>query len=266
MADIQNIAINTLGSGQQVYSSLKGHPDLVHFIDPVSNSTLLQFDAVLSENHSRESPATRFPVENGSSITDHITIEPFELQIQGLITDSPIGSASALITEGVTSALSAVVPPLGVATAGAAYALYTAQNNATSRSKAAFTALLRLQAGDATASPPIPPKPFDVVTKYFRYPPMSIKSLSLPRDPTLSNAILFSVSLEQILVVRPQAVNVQILSNPGLAAAKAKAGEQELEDINGFDAGKKAFTQNVDTVSKFKETVVGGIKGLVGAK
>jgi hypothetical protein len=227
-----------LGAGQTVYKSLQGHPDLVHFIDPITNSTIMQMDAVLSENHSREVEPTKFPIENGASISDHIMVAPLELELQCLITDSPIGGRSGYITEGIATAASAVLPAIGVATAATAYALHTAQMGTQSRSRAAFDALLRMQAGDPTTSPPTPPKTFDVVTKLQRYPNMIIKSLSVPRDPTMGNAILFQVSLAQLLVVQARASNVQFVSNKALATAKAKEGEKQLERKDYYKLGQ----------------------------
>ena len=50
----------------------------------------IQFDALISERHRRESDATKNPVESGARISDHIIHMPEELELVGLITNSPI--------------------------------------------------------------------------------------------------------------------------------------------------------------------------------
>ncbi len=58
----------------------------------IHNITL---DAELTENHNFASQVTRYPVENGADISDHISIEPESVSIEGIITDSPIGGGNA---------------------------------------------------------------------------------------------------------------------------------------------------------------------------
>jgi hypothetical protein len=49
---------------------------------------LLQLDAMLSESHSYQSEVTMYPVEDGSNVSDNILNAPFELNIDGIITES----------------------------------------------------------------------------------------------------------------------------------------------------------------------------------
>lgn len=48
------------------------------------------FDATMSEQHSYVADVTSHPVENGTDITDHIQIRPFELRLTGIVTNTPI--------------------------------------------------------------------------------------------------------------------------------------------------------------------------------
>lgn len=235
-----------LGTAQALQRSLSGHPDLCHFIDPSTGSVLLQCDAVLSETHSRDVEVTSFPLEDGSTISDHIVVPPVELQLQGIVSDAPLGDKAGLITEAIASGLTAVVPPLGVAAAGAGYAAFLALNNtnlagqnigASSRSVAAFGQLLRLQGGDPTAQPPVLPRPFNVTTKFRLYTSMVIKSLSVPRDATVGGAIVFQAALTQMLVVRPQTASAQVLAAPALAGAQANLGQQQAAEAAEAEGG-----------------------------
>lgn len=47
-------------------------------------------DAAISEEHVRESEVTNFPVEDGTNISDHIIIQPEQLTIEGIISESPV--------------------------------------------------------------------------------------------------------------------------------------------------------------------------------
>jgi hypothetical protein len=51
---------------------------------------LWTFDATMSEQHRYVADVTTHPVENGTDITDHIQIRPFELTLTGIVTNTPI--------------------------------------------------------------------------------------------------------------------------------------------------------------------------------
>lgn len=53
----------------------------------------VQIDAFISEVHTKESTPTRFPVEDGTNISDHVIVAPDGLQINGLI-------GAAILTSG----------------------------------------------------------------------------------------------------------------------------------------------------------------------
>lgn len=53
-------------------------------------------DAALSETHRRDSEVTEFPVESGSDLTDHIRQLPVELEIEGIVSNTPIGTVALL--------------------------------------------------------------------------------------------------------------------------------------------------------------------------
>jgi hypothetical protein len=61
----------------------------VRIIDPIL-LTLFEFDVVTSENWEDTSEITRFPVESGLSITDHIIRQPVRLSLEGVVTNTPL--------------------------------------------------------------------------------------------------------------------------------------------------------------------------------
>lgn len=54
------------------------------------NTTVIRLDAVISDDHSYVNNATKFPVEKGFSISDHVIQEPEQLTLKGVITNAPI--------------------------------------------------------------------------------------------------------------------------------------------------------------------------------
>lgn len=50
----------------------------------------LSLDAVLSSEEGLQAQATRHPVESGSTISDHIIVQPKTLRLQGLVTATPL--------------------------------------------------------------------------------------------------------------------------------------------------------------------------------
>lgn len=195
---------------------------------PIPTASVIQFDASLKENHTRESPPTEFPIEDGGVISDHVIVKPFGLELTGIITDTPIGGVQGLLTETASSLVSSLVPPAGIVAGAAAYSLFSSLSNSKRPSVAAYAQLLSLQENA---------QPFDVLTSLFRYPSMWIKSITAPRDSETGDSLIFSVSLVQLILVQPQSVNVQVFADPALSANKADLGEQGLTLPNGFTQG-----------------------------
>lgn len=225
--------------------SILGTAQRVQFIQN-STSTVIQLDCSLKENHSRASAATKFPVENGQTVSDHIIVSPFVLDITGIISDTPIGSLAGSLTEVATTLTNSLVPPAGLLGAAAGFALFSALSSSKSPSVAAYEQLLSLQE-NAQA--------FDVLTSLKRYSSMWITDLSAPREADTGGALLFTVKLEQLLLVTPQSVNVQIFANPNLSANQADMGEQGPNLSAKYQQGFNSATKAVHAV------VPGGLAG-----
>lgn len=72
-------------------------------------------DGLLEESHSNTATATRLPIEDGSTISDHVTVDPDSVTIKGVITNTPLfatllqgGSLSGLFGDRVTSAFEGI--------------------------------------------------------------------------------------------------------------------------------------------------------------
>lgn len=55
---------------------------------------LLRLDATLQETHERSSVITDHPIEIGSTIQDHIQVQPRKLFMEGYVTDTPLTGSS----------------------------------------------------------------------------------------------------------------------------------------------------------------------------
>lgn len=194
-------------------------------------STVISVDCTMSESHSRSSPPSEFPIESGLSISDNILVKPFELEINGIVSDTPLSLQNALIT----SAVSAILPPIGVIAAGVGSAIYSALQKSKSPSVAAFGQLLQLQDSK---------KPFDVLTSLRRYENMFIKDLKVPRDANTGQILNFTLTLVQLIIVAPQTVNITIFGNGDVSANEGDEGQKQLDSsfFNGIQSGLQKVT------------------------
>src|SRR5688572_23142146 len=68
--------------------------------EPTKKRTILidgfPIDATLDEVHTHESEVTVYPTESGSNLTDHIRPLPIVVQIQGVVSDTPVGDMEIL--------------------------------------------------------------------------------------------------------------------------------------------------------------------------
>lgn len=193
-----------------------------------NNNTVIQLDASLHETHSRDSIATEFPIETSDDVSDHIILKPFKLELNGIISDSPIGGLGGLLSEVTTVAAQSLIPPVGIIAGAGALALFSALANSDSPSVAAYGQLLILQEQA---------QGFNVITSLKRYTNMWITSISAPRDSDTGKALIFTMTMSQLLLVAPQSVNIQIFANPGLSAAQADLGQQNTL-ASQFKAGR----------------------------
>lgn len=242
MSSIANSAASygaaAFSTASQIKRAFDGDPTRVAFVR--DGQVLVQFDAVLQENHSIEAGPTVFPLEDGQTVADHIILAPTELTLSGLITDSPLNDRDALFREGVVSAASAVLGPVGVVGQSAAVATARAQWGTTSPSFAAYEVLRTLTEGfpnPNSKTPAAPPTPFDVRTRLRTYTNMVIKSLQVPRDATTGNALLFNIQLAHMNLVRPQALTLALSKIPDVASIRERLDQEDNYLVEQYDAG-----------------------------
>ena len=134
----------------------------------------LTIDATINDSVSYASSVTQYPVEEGSFISDHITIQPYTVEIRGLISDSPF------FIPGITENSS-----------------FLTLNN--SRVKNAYEELLALF---------VKKEPFDVVTGLDVYSDVFFTSFDISRDANTGKALSFDAKFQQILFATPATVKI----------------------------------------------------------
>ncbi len=127
----------------------------------------LPFDAMVSEAPDYQASATQSQVENGETISDHVTLKPLKLVVQGIITDTPIG----LIRQ------------------------FTSVFQSPSPSKNAHTFLKGLWKNR---------EPFDFAGGLDYYPSMVITNYSPTSTAETGDALKFTCTMEQVLTVFSQ--------------------------------------------------------------
>lgn len=256
---LANVAGQGFGLSQSVglVGELTGQPGRVQILQP-GYGTVLQFDACINEQHGRDAQVTTNPIEDGSVISDHVVVQPLGLSLTGIVSDTPLYDSQRFLRQTLGNLASTLMPPLGVLTAASAitaFQLSHPQSQLESPSHQAYVTLMRLAAGDPTASPPTLPQPFTVLTSYARYPDMLIKSLQLPRDAGTSGSCVFTLQMEQIQRVTPQVVNVAYIDDKALGAGRKVVGEKDAALSKIVDQTKLGRALGRDVATSVGDTL-----------
>lgn len=137
--------------------------------------TSIEFDANLSEGHSWTADITSNPVERGVDITDHIRNMPDQVTLVGMVTNTPFldgenPESGNLIDENDEDRVDKVI--------GQLFALKDKRETV------------------------------QVFTKYIAYQDMGIRSIDFTRDASNTNAIIFTIQFQKVVIVNTQTVDV----------------------------------------------------------
>jgi hypothetical protein len=132
-------------------------------------------DAMPKEHYSFKNTATSIPVEDGSTITDHVIEETPEIQITGFI-----GKAEFVVFEPSATGVPSADDPKG-------------------RIKSAYFELLRLKSAR---------QPVDLVTGLDTYPNMVITEFIIDREAQTGADLPFEMSLKQIKIIKSETTTV----------------------------------------------------------
>ena len=138
---------------------------------------LVIFDACLSDNHMHQAELTEHPVEDSASISDHIINKPIEIEINGIVSNTPI----ILANDKIPSPIS------------------TDTQEVADRVDAAYAELRKTMSDGILV---------DVITSLRNYPNMAIVSMGVQRDVQNGNVLNVNLSLKQVIIASSEQVDI----------------------------------------------------------
>lgn len=170
--------------------------------------TLLEIDATLREVHTYNAEPTENPIEDGSTITDHVNIKPRQFQMDCMISNNPlsileaqIGNAAGLVG-GIVGRASQNNMVSAVATGGFATLATKIARTIVNDANRVTTAIQKLTTAWEGASP------LSVENALTVHKNMIIKSLTLNRDKTTADVLSFSIMLQEVRFVNSRVVRI----------------------------------------------------------
>ncbi len=177
----------------------------------------VELDAVLTEAHTNSVTMTTNPIESGASVTDHAVIEPKQLSITAIVSDTPIGLASlGEIIDQVTHN----------------YGTSTEQN--ITRGSVAYNDMVTLMEQREL---------LEVQTELKLYQNMLITSLSTAQDKNTSRAVNMAIELREALITESEIVQLEEdqLGTPTKEQALPSKDNGRKETVTPDDGRSKSY-------------------------
>lgn len=153
----------------------------------------IELDATVTEKHTGMVEVTKHPIEQGANPTDHARVLPWKLQIEGLLTNTPLGAETRL-ARGINNSASSTGAP-----------------GAAGQAQRSFAALEKLRTDRKTVT---------VLTSTRRYTNMLITQIEQPVEAKIGDAIRFTMSLEEVRFVRSEVARIEITNRPARKPTK----------------------------------------------
>jgi hypothetical protein len=165
----------------------------------------IQIDAFVEEGHERSAQVTRYPIEDGSNISDHVIHDPDRLSINGVVGPSSI------------------------------YSKNIQQETSTNRVLDCYLKLEELtQKGE----------PVTVVTGLKVYDSMIIESFSVQRNAQNGGSLDFTMSLSRIKTVKSQTVSMSNLGGTDKTKKQSKSNVS-IGKTQGETPTQTSFLDNI---------------------
>jgi hypothetical protein len=204
-----------------------------------SDVDILPIDATVQRTTNYENEVTQFPVEDGNDVTDHIRNKPITMNIDGIISDTPLtleAQKASLVTSGGSFAarsLGGFKGGLASTLAGAAAGklgstLFQASGSPAEIGRKTLETLITSKAR------------FRIAIGNRILDNMVMTRLSIPEDNQIGQALKFSATFQQIRVVTGQTVLIQRVARSAAhsASKKTSLGAQAATEAN--DQQKKS--------------------------
>lgn len=185
---------------------------------------LVNFDATISESHRKANEVTSHPVEAGVDVSDHIRPQPEEIDINGIVSDTPLVYLPSL---------RATSPIEGDLT------------RPTERADAAYKELQRVMDSGQLVT---------VVTKLREYESMAITIFGVDRDASTGNVLNATLSLRQVVTVESQ-----VTAEP-IPVASGNKKSKRLGKV----VPKEADAATTEKSKSLLDSAVGFVRGAVG--
>lgn len=223
------------------------------FIDKPTRAKIAQLDldASLTETHSASATPTQNPIESDGgevpTVTDNVVLNPLKLALEGVISQTPLGS-SALVESLAVAGGSFASGLLGQRTLASAAALTGAASiGGLVSNQAGFDDIaVRDKDGQKSRKPSDVYNyllelrdrriPFDVVTALKFYENMILSNIDVPRNSQNRGMLRFTATLEQVTIVSMQEISLRGVSSIGGQAEET----QKLGKQSGSAASEKA--------------------------
>jgi len=145
----------------------------------------IAIDGTIQELSTKRMKVTEYPVESGEYVTDHVIKEPATYQIEGLITDTPLG------WDGVVESVTGVVDGIT--------GLFGGSGKAPTRSKQIYNALVDLMNARQV---------IEIDTGSERYENLIFESISTTSNKDNSGGVEFTATFKEVLFVSTKATGL----------------------------------------------------------
>lgn len=218
-----------------------------------SDADILPIDVTISRTTNYENELTTNPVEEGPDVSDHIRPKPITMQIEGIISETPLsieGQKAGLVGSGssyVAKQVGGFKGGFQTAAVGAGAGKLGAKLMQSGGSPAELgrKILENLIIGKQRFRIAVDKKILD---------DMVMTRLSIPEDQNNGYSLRFSASLQQLRIVKGQVVQIERIAQ---SAAHSAAKKQDL----GSQATSEATKEQRKSLAK---SLVGGIGKLFG--
>jgi hypothetical protein len=195
----------------------------------------IEFDIVEMESHSADLEVTDNPVETGVVVSDHAFMKPRELEIRGVVSDTPLRGYDPTTGERKTDR-------------------FYSSSKQTSRSASAWEILRALQTSA---------EPFSIQTGLEFYQSFVIASLSADQDASTENGLVFRMRLREVIRRSTQTVTYppRAAGKPHRQASKkAEGGEKKTAAVTDEQKAQTLAFQGMPASVRegFQKNGVGG--------
>jgi len=187
-------------------------------IFPKTKATVgvMQFDCSVDENHVDEAEITDHPVEIGSNVSDHIRKMPATLELNGIVTNTPVTILASLL--GGSPLTTDFLPTI-------------------ERVEVAYAELRRLQEDGELVT---------VVTSLREYENMAVKSVAAKRNAANGNILDVIVNLQEVILASALAIDLPVPANVANKAAANKGKQSKTpastEQTSGSQSALSSLT------------------------